>query len=93
MPAPPPDALVEAISREHIASLARLYDKFAHALDPFSAESDQAERAFHQEIADRYDRLALLLPALSMSSPRGLSLFQKLENSFLTPLDNVRAPP
>jgi hypothetical protein len=58
MPTPPPDALVEAISREQIASLARLYDKFAHALDPFSVERDQAERVFHQEIANRYDRLA-----------------------------------
>jgi hypothetical protein len=58
MPTPPPDALVEAISREHIAGLAQLYDKFAHALDPFSAGRDQAERVFHQEIANLHDQLA-----------------------------------
>jgi len=62
MPTPPSDALVESISREQIASLAQLYDKFAHALDPFTAERDQAERVFHQEIANRYDRLALPKP-------------------------------
>jgi hypothetical protein len=58
MPTPPTDARVEAISREEIESLARLYDRFAHALDPYSAERDQAERAFHQEIANRQDQLA-----------------------------------
>jgi hypothetical protein len=58
MPAPTPDACVEAISREQIECLARLYDRFAHALDPFSGERDQAERAFRQEVANRYDLLA-----------------------------------
>jgi hypothetical protein len=57
MPTPPADALVETISAGQIAGLARLYDRFAHALDPFSAERDQAERAFQQEIANLYERL------------------------------------
>jgi hypothetical protein len=46
MSTPPGDALVGAVSAERIAILARLYDRFAHALDPFSEERDQAERAF-----------------------------------------------
>jgi hypothetical protein len=57
MQTPPADALVETISAERIAVLARLYDRFAHALDPFSEERDQAERVFAQELADLYDRL------------------------------------
>ena len=62
MPTPPADALIATISAEKIAGLARLYDRFAHALDPFSAERDQAERVFVQEIADLYDRLAAPKP-------------------------------
>jgi hypothetical protein len=57
MPTPAGDALVGAISAEAIAVLARLYDRFAHALDPFSEERDQAERVFQQEVANLYDRL------------------------------------
>jgi hypothetical protein len=34
MSTPPGDALVGAVSAERIAILARLYDRFAHALDP-----------------------------------------------------------
>ena len=57
MPTPPADALLEKVSPEKLAILARVYDRFAHALDPFSEERDQAERVFQQEIADLYDRL------------------------------------
>lgn len=57
MPTPPADALVGAVPPKTIEALARLYDRFAHALDPFSEERDQAERVFQQEIADLYDRL------------------------------------
>jgi hypothetical protein len=57
MQTPPADALVETISAERIAVLARLYDRFVHALDPFSEECDQAERVFHQELAHLYDGL------------------------------------
>ena len=57
MPTPPGDALVEAVPAERIAALARLYDRFAHALDPFSEERDKAEQVFGQEVADLYDRL------------------------------------
>lgn len=57
MPAPSADAFLETVSQEKVASLARLYDRFAHALDPFSEERDQAERVFQQELVDLYDRL------------------------------------
>jgi hypothetical protein len=58
MPTPSGDALVEEfISPEQVAGLARLYDRFAHALDPFSEERDQAEEVFRQEIGKLYDDL------------------------------------
>ena len=57
MSTPPADALLETISPEKVAILARLYDRFAQALDPFSEERDQAERVFQQEVLDLYDRL------------------------------------
>lgn len=58
MPPTPADAFVDqVIEREQINSLAILYDRFAHALDPFSAERDEAERVFMQEVAACYDCL------------------------------------
>ena len=57
MPPSPADAFVAAISREQIGALAQLYDRFTHALDPYSPERDQAELVFHQQIAERYDQL------------------------------------
>ena len=57
MPSPPEDAFIACISAQRIALLAELYDQFAHALDPFLGERDQAELAFLQEIVDLYDRL------------------------------------
>jgi hypothetical protein len=50
------DAPLEDVPpQERIANLAKLYDRFAHALDPFSPECDEAERAFLTEIASWYD--------------------------------------
>ena len=57
MSTPPADALVGAVRAERIEVLARLYDRFANALDPFSEDRDQAERVFHQEVATLYDGL------------------------------------
>ena len=34
-----------------IPTLARLYDAFANALDPFTEERDEAERVFEHEVA------------------------------------------
>ena len=66
MPTPPEDAFIARISAQRIALLAELYDQFAHALDPFSRERDQAEQAFMQEIVDLYDRLEGPKPELHM---------------------------
>jgi len=38
------------IPPEEVAALAELYDRFAHALDPFSAERDEAEQAFYLKL-------------------------------------------
>ena len=35
------------VPAEEIAKLAELYDRFAHALDPFSEDRDKAEDAFY----------------------------------------------
>lgn len=40
------------IPAEEIAKLAELYDRFAHALDPFSEERDRAEAAFFQMLEE-----------------------------------------
>lgn len=65
MPSPPEDAFLSSGSKEQIAALARLYDdRFAHALDPFSPERDEAERVFMQDVADWYDRLDPPKPSL-----------------------------
>jgi hypothetical protein len=56
MPPTPADALIEKeIDQEQIKALAILYDRFAHALDPFSPQRDEAERVFMHEVASLYD--------------------------------------
>ena len=50
-------ALLAAVSKEQLAALASLYDRFANALDPFSPSRDEAERVFMQDVADLYDVL------------------------------------
>jgi hypothetical protein len=57
MSPPPDDARIDAIDGERIAALASLYDRFAHALDPFSEVRDQAELVFQKEVATLYDEL------------------------------------
>ena len=54
-PTPADAFVVTAISKERIETLATLYDRFAHALDPFSPERDEAERIFTQEVASLFD--------------------------------------
>src|SRR5213595_2218253 len=51
----PDDARIDSIAGERIAALASLYDRFAHALDPFSRERDHAEQVFQREVAVLYD--------------------------------------
>jgi hypothetical protein len=57
MPTAPESPFVAEISAEHIAALAKLYDRFAHAFDPFSTQADEAERDFMHEVAELYDSL------------------------------------
>ena len=64
MSTPSADALLSSASKEQIAALAKLYDRFAHALDPFSLERDEAERVFMQGVADWYDFLPPPKPSL-----------------------------
>ena len=62
MSSPSDDARIAAIAGERIAALASRYDRFAHALDPFSEERDQAELVFRKEVAALYDDLDLPKP-------------------------------
>jgi hypothetical protein len=64
MSTPSADALLASALKEQIAALAKLYDRFAHALDPFSPERDEAERVFMQDVADWYDSLSPPKPSL-----------------------------
>ena len=57
MPPPPNDALVDHISKEQFDALVNLYDKFAHCIDPFDPQRDDAERAFIAELTSWYDGL------------------------------------
>ena len=38
------------VPAEEIAKLAELYDRFAHALDPFSEDRDKSEDAFYLKL-------------------------------------------
>jgi hypothetical protein len=62
MPTTSGDAPIDIPPQEHIANLAKLYDRFAQALDPYSPECEEAERAFLTEISSWYDN--------SLSPPR-----------------------
>ena len=55
MSTPSDDAQLNSVSKEQLAALAELYDRFAHALDPFSEERDEAEINFNREVAYLYD--------------------------------------
>jgi hypothetical protein len=63
MPPPPEPSRVE-ISPGTIEELAPLYDRFAHALDPFSEERDRAEQDFMRKIAELHDSLSDPKPKL-----------------------------
>jgi hypothetical protein len=57
MPPTPEDAPLDEAEGHWIPSLAELYDRFAHSLDPFSEERDRAERGFKQQVSIWYDVL------------------------------------
>lgn len=64
MQPPSEDAFLKGFSKEQIAAFATLYDTFAHALDPFSPERDNAEQVFQQDVAAWYDTIAEPKPSL-----------------------------
>jgi hypothetical protein len=53
----PGDAPLEEFLREEIPRLAILYDRFAHALDPFDPAVDVAEQTFNSEVRNWFDLL------------------------------------
>lgn len=57
MPETEGDARLEGLLRAEIPRLATLYDRFAHALDPFDRDRDIAEQNFGTELATIYDNM------------------------------------
>jgi len=57
MPETPGDAPLGQFLREEIPRLAVLYDRFAHALDPFDPAVDMAEKTFNSEVRSWFDLL------------------------------------
>ena len=64
MPAASGDAPVGGVSREDIARLAGPYDRWVHALDPFSEDTAAAERDFNRELGDCFDVACIRHPEL-----------------------------
>ncbi len=58
------DARLGEISREDVARLASSYDRFVHALDPFSEDTAAAEREFKRDLADCFDTACIRNPEL-----------------------------
>jgi hypothetical protein len=58
------------VREEWIPALAKLYEKFAHSLEPFSGERDNAERVFIAEVLIRWENL---------DKPKPSQLFRKLD--------------
>jgi hypothetical protein len=52
------DAFLEKITRLEFDAVVKLYDRFAHADNPFDPVADKAEDAFNQTLQLWYDRLA-----------------------------------
>ena len=64
MSAPPEDSLVSRATPDQIAALATLYDRFAHALDPFAPGRDEAERRFMHDVEKWHDSFPAPKPSL-----------------------------
>ena len=57
MHTPANDALLDQISRTEFDALVNLYDRFAHAKDPFDSAADKAESTFNETIQIWFDIL------------------------------------
>jgi hypothetical protein len=53
-----PEEAPPTLTREQIEELATLYDRFAHALDPFSKEREQAEEQFYKQLERLHSAIA-----------------------------------
>jgi hypothetical protein len=62
MPETEGDAQLGDFLRGEIPRLALLYDRFAHAIDPYARERDIAEQTFGNELAAIYDNLPGVKP-------------------------------
>ena len=49
------DAFLDQISRQEFDAVVNLYDKFAHAKDPFDPAADKAEATFNENVQAWYD--------------------------------------
>jgi hypothetical protein len=58
------NSFIDEVAPEQIAALATLYDRFAHALDPFAPGRDEAERQFLHDIEKWYDNFPAPKPSL-----------------------------
>jgi hypothetical protein len=56
MQPPTSDAQLVELLHGELPSLAELYDRFAHALDPFDETRDRAEQQFESTVSSWYDR-------------------------------------
>jgi hypothetical protein len=63
MPPTPGDAPLIEPPEDRIPALAELYDKFAHSLEPFSVERDNAEHVFVLEVLTWWQALENPKPA------------------------------
>lgn len=57
MPEASGNAPIADLLRLEIPRLAVLYDRFAHAIDPFDPASDLAEQTFNSELGNWFDSL------------------------------------
>ena len=58
MQPPPPDAQLADFLSGELPALAELYDRFAHAIDPFDEGRDLAEQQFEATVSSWYDLYA-----------------------------------
>ncbi len=58
----PADAQLVQLLGNQLAPLAELYDRFAHALDPFDQDRDMAEQRFETTISSWFDEVNRLEP-------------------------------
>ena len=77
------NAQLGGIPDNQIPALAALYDRFAHALDPFSRECDHAESLFVSEVAGWYETIKPPKPSVHESRKAVIVTINFLHTNFL----------